>query len=459
MSDPDHILDIETVFELNNIALSIDSLTGAEFTIVVVNDYKGESDFEFAKELFMHWQIGKQKADNGLLLFIAMDRHEYRFISGYGMEGILPDVYLSQIAEKYLKPHFQAADYNTGLLETAKVIGQALKSPNAVAELKSIMPEAQTFWERNSTYLLNSLGIIFLFILIYKYCIGVQQKTLKEKKKKEREKRNKKKRTPFITGFFLTFFILMLVVLPISIIREEFTRFFSWRNLPYLTILFLTSTLTILIKDGVHIIRGNYPDKEDQEKEYRKYISKLIIPIVLTPFIWIPLRITSNRFKRDRIRFLPPDDSGNWERIKRSLKPSQISEFLDKGQLKEEKIKSRSYEIWRNTKDKSVKLIPWQIDDSYEECTECHYYTLQKNLTKEIRKPTGLVAGEGQKYDQCSNCGYFKSIEFYPIYESRSSSGGGSFGSSGGGGGYGGGGGGGSFGGGSTGGGGAGGSW
>ncbi len=387
-----------------------------------------------------------------------MDRHEYRFISGYGIEGILPDAYLSQIAEKYLKPHFQAADYNTGLLETAKVISQVLKSPNAVAELKSIMPEAQTFWERNSTYFLNSLGIIFLFILLYKYIRWVQQKILKEKRKKKREKQHNNNRTPFAVGFVITLFILMMVVLPISIVREEFTKYFSWRNLPYLTILFLTSTLTNLIKKGVHIIKDNYPDKEDQEKAYQKYISKLLVPIVLTPFIWIPLKITSNRFKRDRIRFLPPDDSGNWERIKRSLKPNQISEFLDKGQLKEEKIESRSYEIWRNTKDKSVKLIPWSIDSNYKECPECHYFTLQKNLTKEIRKPTRLVKGEGQKYDQCSNCGYFKSIEFYTIYERRGSSGSSSFGSSGGGG-YGGRSGGGSFGGGSTGGGGAGGSW
>jgi uncharacterized protein len=94
VSNPDDILSSATVEQLNRFSTGIDKVSGAEYAIVVVNDFEGYDVFEFALKLFNTWGIGKQEQNNGLLLFIAKDRREYRFISGYGMEAIFPDVYL-----------------------------------------------------------------------------------------------------------------------------------------------------------------------------------------------------------------------------------------------------------------------------------------------------------------------------------------------------------------------------
>ncbi len=122
VSNPDGILSSGTVAELDGLSTQIEATTKSEFAIVVVNDYVGDSDFEFALKLFNAWGIGKKESNNGLLLFIAKDRHEYRFITGYGMESILPDAYLKRIGEKYLVPNFRNEDYDRGVMEASEFI-------------------------------------------------------------------------------------------------------------------------------------------------------------------------------------------------------------------------------------------------------------------------------------------------------------------------------------------------
>src|SRR5690606_9572429 len=120
VSDPDGNLNASTIAQLDAISAGIEQANSSEFAIVVVNDYRGGSDFQFALDLFTHWGIGKQGSDNGLLLFLSMDRREYRFISGYGVGGIFPDALLNQIGENYLVPYLQAGNTDMAVLATAQ---------------------------------------------------------------------------------------------------------------------------------------------------------------------------------------------------------------------------------------------------------------------------------------------------------------------------------------------------
>lgn len=121
VSNPDHIISSDIELYLNNISQSIDSLSGAEYAIILVDDYEGEDDFEFALALFNSWGVGKKESNNGLLLFIAKDKRQFRFISGYGMERIFPDAYLKRIGEKYLVPNFRDNNFDKGVTEASEL--------------------------------------------------------------------------------------------------------------------------------------------------------------------------------------------------------------------------------------------------------------------------------------------------------------------------------------------------
>ncbi len=58
VSNPDGILSSGAVSELDGLSKEIEATTKSEFAIVVVNDYVGDSDFEFALKLFNTWGIG-----------------------------------------------------------------------------------------------------------------------------------------------------------------------------------------------------------------------------------------------------------------------------------------------------------------------------------------------------------------------------------------------------------------
>ncbi|NIP37021.1 MAG: YgcG family protein, partial [Thermoplasmata archaeon] len=64
--------------------------------------------------------------DDGVLVMLATDDREWRIEVGYGLEGVLPDILVNQIAEKYLVPDLERGDYYTGLLYTVAFLGREI---------------------------------------------------------------------------------------------------------------------------------------------------------------------------------------------------------------------------------------------------------------------------------------------------------------------------------------------
>ncbi len=450
VSNPDNILNYSTVTELDRLSHNVDSLTGAEYAIVIVNDYIGDSDFEFALELFNTWGIGKKESNNGLLLFIAKDRREYRFISGYGMERIFPDAYLKRVGEKYLVPYFRQGDYDGGVLEASQFIAHILRSPDSIAELESMMPEAIPFWNMRNPVLMNALSILALFVGLYLYVHLIAARLLKSAKKKP------KLITPIFWGMGCMLLLMFVTLFIFAFIFDNLKEIYQVRNLPYFVFVFCALVLAMKITNGRSTLVESFKDEGDLQKSLKKFAAYLFVPMLLTPLAWVDLGMIFSRFAKNTGRFTPPDQSGDWERINRADRRAKSKQYLNSGQIKEEKVKSLRYEIWKNRQSGTVKLIPWEKSSRFRECPECHYYTLEINKTKTIRSATYSSSGEGERFDSCQNCNYFLSKGYYTIPRKSKSSG--SSGSSGGGRSSSGGGGG-SFGGGSSGGGGAGGRW
>jgi uncharacterized protein len=75
--------------------------------------------------------IGKKDKDNGVLVFVAMEEHEWKIEVGYDLEGDITDLESWQIAQDYLVPFFQEGNYSAGFAYT--VIALALQIPNVDA--------------------------------------------------------------------------------------------------------------------------------------------------------------------------------------------------------------------------------------------------------------------------------------------------------------------------------------
>jgi uncharacterized protein len=59
--------------------------------------------------------VGQRDRKNGAVLFVFQESHDIRIVTGYGLEGALPDALCKQIIENEIVPRFRAGDFTGGL--------------------------------------------------------------------------------------------------------------------------------------------------------------------------------------------------------------------------------------------------------------------------------------------------------------------------------------------------------
>lgn len=108
-------LSAEEARDINATLTAVEQSTGVEIALVLVQDVPGTPK-EFATELFNHWHIGKQEADNGLLVLMVMGQRRLEMETGYGLEPVLPDGWLGQMQQTQMVPLFKAGKIGQGLV-------------------------------------------------------------------------------------------------------------------------------------------------------------------------------------------------------------------------------------------------------------------------------------------------------------------------------------------------------
>lgn len=116
VSDPDGILSSAAVAHIDSVCASLRERGLAQVAVVAVDDIAGGDPFSFAVDLFRSWGVGSAKSDNGLGILLVKDLREIRFVTGGGLEGILPDALCKRIQLTYMLPAFREGDYSAGMV-------------------------------------------------------------------------------------------------------------------------------------------------------------------------------------------------------------------------------------------------------------------------------------------------------------------------------------------------------
>lgn len=94
----------------------------AVITIATTGDYDIQ---QIALKYLRDWGIGNKKTNNGIVLLAAMQDHKIRIETGYGMEGVIPDVTAKAIIDNEITPNFKAGNYYRGFDEATDAIIKA----------------------------------------------------------------------------------------------------------------------------------------------------------------------------------------------------------------------------------------------------------------------------------------------------------------------------------------------
>lgn len=118
--------DIAT--QLNQELTQFERDTSNQIVVAIFPKLESPSSIEdYTVRVFQSWGVGQKDRKNGAVLFIFRDDRKMRIVTGYGLEGALPDALAKQIIENEITPLFRAGDFTGGIAAGTRAMIAAVK--------------------------------------------------------------------------------------------------------------------------------------------------------------------------------------------------------------------------------------------------------------------------------------------------------------------------------------------
>ncbi|MCU4439796.1 TPM domain-containing protein [Acinetobacter lwoffii] len=112
--------------------------------VVIVPTTGQEDIFDYSMRVAEAWQLGSAKRDNGLLMTIAINDRRIQILTGYSLEGVLPDIVAGRIIHDKITPFFKQGQYaqgiDSGLTEIERILNL---DPEIAAQAADELKERQ----------------------------------------------------------------------------------------------------------------------------------------------------------------------------------------------------------------------------------------------------------------------------------------------------------------------------
>jgi uncharacterized protein len=137
--------------------------TSTEVAIVTMNSIGQYETMDYGIKLFNKWKVGKEGKNNGILILVAVNDRQMGIVTGYGVEGAVPDAATYTIRENYMKPAFKQGNYYKGLNDATTIIFDLLKGEYTAEQLVK---------QNKGGY----FGLIVILFMIIIWIISIKQK-------------------------------------------------------------------------------------------------------------------------------------------------------------------------------------------------------------------------------------------------------------------------------------------
>ncbi|MFP5409803.1 MAG: TPM domain-containing protein [Gammaproteobacteria bacterium] len=127
-------LSADQTAALENRLAAFETERGSQIAVLIVPTLAGEDIAAFGIRVAERWKIGREKADDGLILIVAKNDRTLRIEVGYGLEGAIPDAIARRVIDEIIAPRFREGDYagglDAGVTQLMQLIeGEALPPP------------------------------------------------------------------------------------------------------------------------------------------------------------------------------------------------------------------------------------------------------------------------------------------------------------------------------------------
>ena len=157
VSNPDGILSPAAVATMDSILYALEQKTGIQTLVAALTGIEGGDCFDFALRLGQEKGVGQKGRDNGLVILLSTDERCIQFVTGYGLEGVLPDAISKRIQNRYMLPYFKDNNWDAGMVAGVRAVNGYLDG-----SMENIAEEEKD----------DSLSVIIVFLLIFGGFIG-----------------------------------------------------------------------------------------------------------------------------------------------------------------------------------------------------------------------------------------------------------------------------------------------
>ncbi|OCG20954.1 hypothetical protein A9G11_09680 [Gilliamella sp. wkB108] len=127
VTDQVGILSSQSSKQISDKIMLLKNTQGVQIAVLIIPTTAPLTIEEYASHLFNHWQLGRYKIDDGVLLLVALDDSAVRIEVGYGLEGTLTDLTSKNILNDYLLPYFKQQRYEQGIEQAVDAIIAKIK--------------------------------------------------------------------------------------------------------------------------------------------------------------------------------------------------------------------------------------------------------------------------------------------------------------------------------------------
>ena len=165
VTDDAGVIGDERQAQLEGFLDQLEKKTGVQFAVLTVASTAPEEPSTYKTRVFKAWGIGNEEREDGLLLLVAIQERDFRFETGYGLEGTLPDGWLSRMFRDLVQPRFRAGEMEEGITAAVLACAQRIGAEKGVA-LEWNGQELR-YDEERSSKLPRYLPFLVLFILFF----------------------------------------------------------------------------------------------------------------------------------------------------------------------------------------------------------------------------------------------------------------------------------------------------
>ncbi len=161
-NDYAHIVAPDVARQLNSELDRFERDTSNQILVAIYPRMESNSSVEdYTVRVAQMWGVGTKGKSNGAVLFFFQESHDIRIVTGYGLEGALPDALCKQIIENEIIPRFRQGDFTAGV--TAGVHAMMAATKGEYRGTGRTARDARGNRRSNGS---NGIGIVVLFLFI-----------------------------------------------------------------------------------------------------------------------------------------------------------------------------------------------------------------------------------------------------------------------------------------------------